>query len=49
MKKLPFNVEILTAMVEDTMKNQTLSNVCLTSACLLAYAGFLHFDELHKL
>ena len=40
---------MLTAMVKDTMENQTLSNVRLMSACLIAYAGFLHFDELHKL
>lgn len=48
-KKAPINMEILSAMVKDTMQNQTLSNVRLTSACLLAYAGFLRFNELHNL
>ena len=48
-KKAPFDMEILTAMVKDTMENQTLSNIRLTSACLLAFAGFLRFNELHQL
>ena len=48
-KKAPFNMEILTAMSEETMRNQTLANVRLTSACLLAFAGFLRFNELHNL
>ena len=36
-------------MVEDTKKSESLSNVRLTAACLLAFAGFLQFDELSKL
>jgi len=36
-------------MVEDTTRQETLSNVWLTAACLLAFAGFLHFNELAKL
>ena len=48
-KKDPINIEILTAMVEDTRKSESLSNVRLTAACLLAFAGFLRFDELSKL
>ena len=48
-KKTPFNMEILTAMSEETTRNQTLANVRLTSACLLAFAGFLRFNELHNL
>ena len=48
-KKAPFNMEILTAMSEETMRNQTLANVRLTSASLLAFADFLRFNELHNL
>ena len=48
-KKTPFNTEILAAMVKDTHKNGSLSNVCLSTVCLLAFAGFLRFDELFKL
>ena len=48
-KKAPIVTEILSAMAKDTMENQTLTSVRLTSACLLAYAGFLRFNELHKL
>lgn len=48
-KKAPINLEILSAMMKDTMENQTLSNARLMSACLLAYAGFLCFNELHNL
>ena len=48
-KKAPITVDILKAMVEDTEKNTTLSNVRLTTACLLGFAGFLCFDELAKL
>ena len=42
-------VEILTKIVEDTMKNSTVSNIRLSTACLLAYAEFLRADELIKL
>ena len=48
-KKTPFNTEMLVAMVEDTHKNGTLSNACLSAVCLLTFAGFLRFDELSKL
>ena len=48
-KKDPINTEIPTAMVGDTKKSKTLTNVRLTAPCLLAFAGFLHFDELSKL
>ena len=37
---------MLTAMVDDLNKNETLANLRLTAACLLAFAGFLHFNEL---
>ena len=48
-KKAPINLEILGAMVSDTNENPTLANTRLTCACLLGFAGFLHFDELSKL
>ena len=48
-KKTPFNTEMLAAMVNDTHKNGSLSNVRLSTVCLLAFAGFLRFDELSKL
>ena len=48
-KKTPFNTEMLAAIVNDTHKNGTLSNSCLSTVCLLAFVGFLRFDELSKL
>ena len=45
-KKEPMTVEMLQAMVKDADKNETLTNVRLVTACLLAFAGFLRFDEL---
>ena len=45
-KKEPITVDMLKAMVGDTNKNPTLSNVRLTAACLLAFSGFLCFNEL---
>ena len=48
-KKAPFNTEILAAMVKDTHKNETLSNVHLSTVCLLTFATFLRFDDLSKL
>ena len=35
-KKTPFNTEMLAAVVEDTHKNKTSSNVHLSTVCLLA-------------
>ena len=48
-KKAPVTAEILKAIVDDAVRNPTLSNICLASACLLANAGFLQADELIKL
>ena len=45
-KKEPITVNMLKAMVGDTNKHPTLSNVRLTAACLLAFAVFLRFNEL---
>ena len=48
-KKAPVTAEILKAIVDDPVRNPTLSNIRLASVCLLAYAGFLRADELIKL
>ena len=45
-KKEPITVDMLRAMVQDAKEHDTLSNVRLTTACLLAFAGFLRFSEL---
>ena len=45
-KKEPITTDMLKAMVQDTMEHDTLSNVRLTTTCLLAFAGFLRFNEL---
>lgn len=45
-KKEPITIEMLRVMVDDADKNETLGNVRLTAACLLAFAGFLRFNEL---
>ena len=45
-KKEPITVDMLKAMVKDTNEHPTLSNVRLTAACTLAFAGFLRFNEL---
>ena len=46
LKKEPITIEMLRAMVDDVTKNETLANVRLTAACLLAFSGFLRFNEL---
>ena len=40
---------MLAAMVHDTRKNETLSNVQLSTMCLLTFAEFLRFNEISKL
>ena len=45
-KKEPITSDVLAKLVEDTNKNSTLANIRLATACLIAYAGFLRFDEL---
>ena len=45
-KKSPMTVEILKVIVEDTKRNGSLANIRLAFSCLLAFAGFLRFDEL---
>ena len=44
-KKAPVTVEMLGRMVEDAKMSGSLSDLRLTTVCLLASAGFLRFDE----
>jgi len=44
-KKAPVTVEMLGRMVEDAKLSCSLSDLRLTTACLLAFAGFMRFDE----
>ena len=48
-KKEPVTKEMLDKIVADADKHCTLSNIRLATACLLAFAGFLRFDELVQL
>ena len=45
-KKEPITADMLKAMVQDAKDHSTLSNVRLTTACLLAFTGFLQFNGL---
>ena len=45
-KKTPVTSVMLEEMVRDTGKSRSLSDLRLVTACLLAYAGFLRFNEL---
>ena len=44
-KRKPMTIEILADMVQDTNSHPSLSNLRLTTFSLLAFAGFLRFDE----
>ena len=44
-KKDPITSIMLEDMVKDANKSNTLTDLRLTMASLLAYAGFLHFNE----
>ena len=44
-KRKPMTTEILAYMVQDTNRQPSLSNLRLTAFSLLAFAGFLRFDE----
>ena len=44
-KKEPVTAEMLGKMVEDAKMSGSLSDLCLTTACLLVFPGFLKFDE----
>ena len=43
--KSPVSLDILADLVKDCCRHPTLSNVHLAAACLLAFAGFLRYDE----
>ena len=45
-KKVPITVEMLQQIVEDSKRSGTLSDLRLSTACLLSFAGFLRFSEL---
>ena len=45
-KKTPITPDMLEDMVKDAKESGSLSDLRLTTACLLAYAGFLRFSEL---
>ena len=45
-KKRPITKEMLREMVTDVNSHPSLANICLITACLLAFSGFLHFVEL---
>ena len=45
-KKTPITPDMLEDMVKDVKESGSLSDLRLTTACLLAYAGFLRFNEL---
>ena len=44
-KKEPITSEMLVELVAGTNSLSSLANLRLAAACLLAHAGFLHFDE----
>jgi len=45
-KKTPVTVEMLEQMVADAKQSGSLADMRLTTACLVAFAGFLRFSEL---
>ena len=46
LKKRPITKEMLVKIVADMNDHPSLANIHLATACLLAFSGFLHFDEL---
>ena len=44
-KKEPFTVEMLKVIATDAAEANSLADICLAATCLLAFAGFLQFDE----
>ena len=48
-RKEPVTADMLKVMVEDTGPEPPLSEVRLLAVCLVAFAGFLHCNELIKL
>ena len=45
-EKAPITPTMLEDVVKDTKKSSSLSDLKLATVCLLAYASFLHFNEL---
>ena len=45
-KKRPITKEMIMDIVADATKHPSLANIRLATACLLAFSGFLRFDEL---
>ena len=45
-KKKPITKEMIEKIVADANGHPSLANIRLATACLLAFSGFLHFDEL---
>ena len=45
LEKKPMTVDMLASMVEDLKAHPTLANLRITTRSLLAFAGFLSFDE----
>ena len=45
-KKVPFSLQMLQAIVQDTNRDDNLASIRLATVCLLAFAGFLRYDEL---
>ena len=48
-KKKPFTIGMLRAIVEEARRTNSLSDLRLATACLLAYSAFLRFDELSRI
>ena len=48
-KKEPFTVEMLKAIADDAIQTDSLADTRLAAACLLAFAGFLRYDEISNI
>ena len=48
-KKEPFTVEMLRAIATDATEANSLADIRLAAACLLAFAGFLRYDEVSNI
>ena len=48
-KQKPFIIEMLQAIVEQAANIKSLLDLCLGTACLLAYSAFLRFDESRRI
>ena len=48
-KKEPFTVEMLKAIAADAAGGNSLADACLTTACLLAFTGFLRYDKVYNI